>query len=472
MLGETPPMLRTSLGLDLRSLALMRICVAALYLVDLLSMLPYVEAFYSDSGLLPRHLLAGLTRHSSSLYMCLAHPLPITLVYLLHIAVVAAVLVGYRTRWACLLAFVLATSLQARIPINPGWDGEIRLLMLYGCFLPWGAVASWDARQARGQAAKPLACNAATIGWRLQVLLIYLGAGLLKGGPYWQDGTAVDVSLHADGYCTVWAARLLSLLQPYPDSLVWLNDLVPLAEILLPLFLFFPSAGVQVLAAGALMAMHLAFGLCLDIDLFSWLCCAGLLCFIPSSWWNRLLPGLSGEATLPELSPWSSAALSWIGVWSVLSMLSSLPEGKGLVSEQARISISSLGLQQRWAMFVPPPTQGGWHVVRGRTRGQREVDLMYLRPLDNEDKPAAIHTWYPNVRWYLHFVNHLSQRPTSAAHRRASADYFRRRWEQRNPDAIDGLEEVEIVYWRRDYRPGRGYTTPQRLTIWKQAYGL
>ena len=51
-----------SLGFDTRSLALLRIGLAAIYLLDMLQSLPYLDLLYSDEGFFPRSLLPGLER--------------------------------------------------------------------------------------------------------------------------------------------------------------------------------------------------------------------------------------------------------------------------------------------------------------------------------------------------------------------------------------------------------------------------
>lgn len=182
------------LGLDLRSLALLRIGLALIYLVDLLGNLGFVEAFYCDSGLIPRGDLAWLKYpgHWSAYLWFGSYPTVLAL-YLLHIAGVVALALGYRTRIASLFCFFMASSLQGRLEMLPGWDGEVRMLLLIGTFLPWGEYFSWDARAKPPASVERPYISMATVAWRIQIAALYLGAGLLKGGSYWQDGTAVDL---------------------------------------------------------------------------------------------------------------------------------------------------------------------------------------------------------------------------------------------------------------------------------------
>ena len=316
----------------------------------------------------------------------------------------------------------------------------------------------------------------ATVAWRIQIAALYVGAGLLKGGPYWQDGTAVEVALHADGYATIWAERLFPWLVSHPGSLAFLNDAVPLTEVLAPLLLFAPLPWMQMLGVLVLALMHWAFGICLDIDLFSFVCCICLLGYLPGSWWDRLGITTSPERsrTLPEPKPWESALTAYMTGLIVASLISILPEGQGILSYRALLPIRWLGLEQRWAMFVPPPADGGWNVLKGKTRRGQWIDLISLRPEVSEDKPRHIHAIYPNVRFYLHCNYHLRhvQRETQgrSSVRQSTAHFLKRRWENAHPALEDELVRVEFVYFHRRYTPGKGYSQPVRYLIWEENF--
>lgn len=451
----------------------MRIAVAAVYLLDLLLQWPHREAFYCDTGMLPRTLMAS-SQHSLqwSLYYGWGGLGPITCLFLLQMGCVLALLLGWRTRWSSLACFFMAMSLQNRVEVLPGWDGELRLLFLYGFFLPWGERFSLDSRRRRVGAQEP-AWSLATLAWRVQLMSLYVGAGLLKGGPYWREGTAVEVSLQSDAYATYWGQKLIEVLKPFPEALVWLNDGVPLFEMFTPVLLCTPWPWVQLLGALLLSGMHLGFGLCLDIDLFSPVCIACLVCFLPGSLWDFLSQkwpalGAQGEPWQDTLGLASRVFLSWISMVVIWAGLSGLPEGRGWMTSNARQPLRLFGLEQRWGMFVPPPTRGGWHVVRGRTRGGEWVDLLHRRRHLDESKPEWIHATYPTVRHYLHFANYLRDGRDGRGLRQAAANFYKRYWEQAFGERVDEIRRVEILHYRRDYTPGRGYSAVQRRLIWAQ----
>lgn len=153
-------------------------------------------------------------------------------------------------------------------------------------------------------------------------------------------------------------------------------------------------------------------------------------------------------------------------------MVSSLPEGKGLISLQARGPLLLLGLEQRWGMFVPPPVRGGWHVIKGQTRRGEWVDLLHRNRTLREEKPEWIHANYPTVRHYLHFANYLRSERDTRNLRRAAAAFYKKNWEQRFAERLDEIVRVEIIHYRRDYVPGQGYGPLRRQLIWQQNFDL
>src|SRR5690349_250313 len=100
-------------GLDLRSLALMRIVLAILLLCDIAVRYSDLEAHYSDDGVLPLHTL-------------LAYNLPLSVhlsdgsvgyqavLFYLHGFAALALLLGWMTRYATPLAWFLTISVHAR----------------------------------------------------------------------------------------------------------------------------------------------------------------------------------------------------------------------------------------------------------------------------------------------------------------------------------------------------------------------
>ena len=127
-------------SLDTRSLAVFRIGLASIILVDLVNRARDLTAHYADAGILPRatlwnwmywylspHMISGSVYFEAALFLiagCFAFLL----------------LVGYKTRLATAATWFLLCSLLVRNPfVSNAGDGLLRLLLLWGIFLPLGA---------------------------------------------------------------------------------------------------------------------------------------------------------------------------------------------------------------------------------------------------------------------------------------------------------------------------------------------
>ena len=172
--------------LDLRALALLRMGLGAVLLLDLGIRVTDLEAHYANLGVLP---LAALherlwTPYQFSLHAASGMWQAQALLFGVAAAALALAL-GYRTRLATVASWVLLVSLQNRNPmIGQGGDDLLRMLLLWGIFLPWGRVWAWDTRAASPPAHYDYA-SAATVAYVVQLALLYWCTALLKSGPEW-----------------------------------------------------------------------------------------------------------------------------------------------------------------------------------------------------------------------------------------------------------------------------------------------
>ena len=136
-------------GMDVRSLAVFRMATASTLLCSLLLRLPDMEAHYSDDGIMPRDFKLehdpGFPWSMSIHYMSGSWKVMAAL-FLMHIDALVFMFVGYRTRTAAIVCWLLEISLQNRnhLVLNGG-DQVCRLAHLYAMFLPIGEVWSVDA---------------------------------------------------------------------------------------------------------------------------------------------------------------------------------------------------------------------------------------------------------------------------------------------------------------------------------------
>lgn len=278
----------TIFGIDLRTLALYRVCVASIILLDLVARARDLVAHYSDEGVLPRAALLGdIGQWSPSLHLISGSPRMQALLFVVAGVVALALLVGYRTRLATLLSWLLLLSLQARNPaIMQGGDMLLYLLLFWGMFLPLDARFSVDAALNEDAQRAPNAFfSMGTMALLVQAMCVYTFGALLKTSPVWiPDGTAVYYALHLDYMVTpigIWFRN-------FPSVLEYLTYFVWSLELLAPVLMFSPIAHVRVrlLGMALLLALHTGFLLCLYLGLFPFASMTSILAFTPGRVWD------------------------------------------------------------------------------------------------------------------------------------------------------------------------------------------
>jgi hypothetical protein len=140
------------LALDLRSLALLRIGIGALLLLEFGQLWAQAGAFLGEQGILPRSLLLRTVWNPLwfSLATVVSKPWELHVFFALLCAVAVALTLGWHTRWSTFFAWVALISLHSRNPlIFDRGDDLLRLTLFWALLLPWGAALSVDRRQGR-----------------------------------------------------------------------------------------------------------------------------------------------------------------------------------------------------------------------------------------------------------------------------------------------------------------------------------
>ncbi|MBL8547399.1 MAG: HTTM domain-containing protein [Hyphomonadaceae bacterium] len=277
-------------GVDVRSLAAMRILLAAGILLRLQDIYPHAEAFLTDSGVVPRSLFFETgPAEGLSLYFLNGTPLFAVTLLTLNALAAVALLFGYRARLAALVCWILSISLTQRAPlIATGADYLVGYLLFWAMFLPTGSAFAIDA--ALREEARPRShLSVASAGLLLQAMYVYFFGALLKTGGAWHaEGSAVYAALHLETVVT----PLGHWLRNFPDITVPLTHGVWWLEVLSPAILFFPlwTARVRLIAIPIFIAMHIGFRLFLAIDQFWIFSIASLIAFVPGifwDWWDK-----------------------------------------------------------------------------------------------------------------------------------------------------------------------------------------
>ncbi|MCP2731917.1 HTTM domain-containing protein [Limnofasciculus baicalensis] len=286
-------------GLDLRSLALMRICLAILIIVDLIKRSQDLAAHYTDFGILPRGPLIEqfLNPLLWSFHLFSGKSFFEAILFILAGLVALVLLIGYQTRLFTILSWILLVSLQNRNPIIlDGGDIELHLLLFWGIFLPLGAYYSVDS--ALNSSEKPLPTrilSPASVALILQVCLVYWVSAILKSDPvWWKEGSAAYYALSIDQLATPLGHFLLN----FPGLLTISTFITIWIEACGPFLLFVPIATpiFRIAAVVIFISLHGGFGLTLTLDLFPVIAASGWLACLPSEFWD----GISAKLQTPQ----------------------------------------------------------------------------------------------------------------------------------------------------------------------------
>ena len=296
---QTPPTTTTNpessgffsryLGVDLRSLALMRVILGILLLADLFYIrFEDIRSHYSDFGVLPRgpYLEHFAKDWHWSIHLMSGEVSIQVLLFLIAGLCAFFMMIGFHTRIFTFLSWFLLVSLHSRNPmVLQGGDSLLRMLLFWSMFLPLGARFSVDealntnpSRLSRRVLSFP---SAALL---LQTCFVYWFTWILKDHPIWHEGQAAYYALQVDHFVTPLGKWLLTqshLLAPLSLATYWWELIGP-CLVFLPFFM----TPLRILVVLLMIAMHFSFGRTLEIGLFQFVSMTSWIPFIPSGAWE------------------------------------------------------------------------------------------------------------------------------------------------------------------------------------------
>ena len=280
-------------SLDVRSLAVFRIGLALVILVDLIIRSSDLEAFYTDFGLLAR---APYLQNFSDPWFVSVHMISGTFLVQALLFVLAGVfavfmLLGYRTRVFTVLSWFLLISLHSRNRmIMQGGDDLLRMFMFWAMFLPLGAVYSVDSALDSNpqKRSSPSVFSAGSVALLAQVVLLYWCAVAYKTGAEWRiEGSAMYYALSIEQMSTPIGRFLLHL---PPVILRFMTFFVLAYESLVPLLLLLTTGPFRAAAVLLIILLHLGMGTCIKLGPFPWVAAAGISAFLPTWFWKQMSP--------------------------------------------------------------------------------------------------------------------------------------------------------------------------------------
>jgi hypothetical protein len=405
-----------------------RITLGALLLWDLASRARFLAALYTDDGVLPRSFVSArlpLSFFSGTVWYQAT-------VFALGAVAAALLILGYRTRIAAAIGWLVIGSIQSRnqLLLQHG-DYLLRLLLFWSMFLPLGARFSLDARR-RPTVPQNRFFSVAGAALLMQIACVYFFAGLFKLQPVWLDGDAVGNALRMDHY----VSSVGLLLRPFTGLQRLFTHLTLVFELVAPLVLFVPMATwlVRATLVPLFILFHASLALVFELGNFQYVAMAGMLPFIPPPVWDRIFgtEHSEGRAALRNSTAAQAAALIVITYVMASNVLSFPRTSQWLAQSAAWQRIDRIGwqvmLKQEWSIFSAPEPGRSWLVAPATLADGSEIDVYRGTAVDLEPPGRTFET-YGDFRWRQYIALYiLSSRFTRL--RPPFAAYLCRRWNE------------------------------------------
>lgn len=477
--------LKELFGIDCRALAVFRIGLGVLLLVDLSWRALDLSAFYTDFGVLPRDVLFSrpTVPGTFSFHMWSGSFAYVSLLFVLAGMLALCVLLGLFTKPALLLSWIFLISLHNRNEIIlDGGDQLLRAFLFWSLFLPVGKRYSLDAIRKRTVPEGNWYCSMATVALLAQMVIIYEFAGFSKTDPIWfKEGTASFYVLASGQFTTPLGLALLQ----FPALLKFLTFATLFLEIVVPLFAFLPyhTGRIRVWIVTLFCLFHLGLFLSLEIGFFPIICMLGWLPFLPAPVWDRLERSPRLQAVGALFRRWFPTGskqevirarcarslvsdalvgffLVFILVWNFKTFDTRL--GRHIPAPLMKLA-RTLRLDQNWQLFSPrPPTELGWHVFVGTLCDGTQVDLLKGSGPVSWEQPERVSSIYEGYRWRKYFKLFLSE--PFAENRLYYCQYLCRKWNRGQPQ--NPLRMVELYYLKTPLFPDQPSPPAERYLVW------
>ncbi|MGH7885489.1 MAG: HTTM domain-containing protein, partial [Thermodesulfobacteriota bacterium] len=450
---------------DLRSLAITRIALSLLIIIDLFARFKDLENHYTDNGVLPVEAYYEL--HWQKFYLSL-HALSGNYYFELFLFIAALIfacmlLFGFKTRMSTVISWFLLISLQTRNPlVLTGGDTLLRCLMFWAIFTPWGERFSIDSNF-KSDCNKVLntVFSWGALAFIIQIAFMYISSAILKDSPEWRnDYTAIYYALSIGQFNYLlgpFIYRFPLLMKVITFSVFWLE--------MVGIFIFFvPYKNSLFRIIGLILFIFFQLGLffTMSLGLFPWVCIASLFIFLPSIFWKKL-PGFEIRLKIffekiytklfynsrcrffmqPDLK--KIHALFLILVFIFLAILVNNRNFK--ITEVPRdlfFIIRTVRLDQKWNLFAPEPYKtDGWYVISGKLENGNIVDVLRKEGKINWASPNDRHSDYPTYRWRKYMRNLYLKMYKENRH--YYAKYICRKW-NKDKAGKPKLKYLDIYY--------------------------
>ncbi len=416
--------------LDTRSLAAYRVGLGLLLLADCLLRSRDFGLMLTPDGIMPPDVVRTYLGHPAHWSVALVYDAAWWNGGVLAAEGLAGLLLtlGLFTRPATILGWIAVVSLIRRTsPANNSGDLWLACQLLWAAFLPLGARWSLDSRLTAVVPPPTAAFSIATVAAVLQLVAVYLGAGLAKCNATWFAGEAIPRGLSVHDHGTTlgmafganpWISRPLQ----------WV---VPIAEILMPLALIaIPSARVRLGIVGLAIAFHAGIWALMNVGLFAAVGLVAWLPLIPAAAWPA--EAVASGTRLVGLGRLASVGCGLLASCAAVAFaIQSVAGRAGPLPEPLATAIHLTFLPQEWRMFGTVRSQEQWVSCRGRLANGQVIDPLRRGQPATPGAPPGGFASLPNHRWHR-FLWRLPE-PAARPFGLAAATAIARDWNSRHP---------------------------------------
>ena len=452
--------------LDIRALALFRIFIAFVLIGDITVRLSDVEAFYSNSGVLPLGMLHQgnyFNSFSISLHAMNGSVWFQTFLFLVGYFCALCMLLGYQTRLFTFFSFLLLLSAQNRnVLVLQGGDDFLRLCLFWAIFLPTNRIWSLDSRGSNKPDTYSI-YHIGNVGYIMLLFSVYFFTAIMKHSPEWyRDGTALYYAFSIDQMIYPPAKWLY----PYPKVLQALTFGTIYLELIAPILLLIPFKPklFKTLFVIGLTSLHLGIGLTMQVGYFFIISIAAMVGLWPRAFirpFEQFFDWLE-ERRLPQLDSLKINLRQYrfprlgigIGMMAIIVSLiwniGNVAKIPGSVRDVVRPIGLSSGLSQNWGMFAPTVFKAdGWYVYEAVTEKGDTIDI--LKPNENLDyeKPEWAVFQYKNAKWRKLGENLIRQK--NKRFRTPFCRYQLKKHNERHPD--QKITELSVLYFQEKTLP-------------------
>ena len=438
-------------AIDLRSLAALRICLAAIVLGYVFGQFANLDTFFSEDGILPNELSAEYLNEDAywSLYWLSNTTRTAQTMMVLTVLAAGSMLFGFQTRASTLLCLVLVWSLQIRNPlVLTAGDILLRMLLFWSLFLPLGRIWSVDSANEDRRPRSWNVISIASAAIMLQVAYMYFFSGIAKWNEYWLSGSAIEYSMNLEMY----VKPLGSILVEYPTLMKILTFVTLLSEVICPILMFIPRITTfnRGVAMGVFWLLHLGVWLTMSIGLFSITAICAWLVFIPSEQWNAMLGqpvGFKNESSSRSrplalfFHILTAVFLAYITLQN-LANAGCWPINK--IPNLEKFGATTMTIQ-KFHMFDRPPMASPWFEYVGNLDGGEKVDLFYFPHREFGQKPDSVFDYMQSQSWrrvHSNLVTELGATPQDSDGkseiqqkiRQQLLDHIVETWDRKHPD--------------------------------------